>query len=369
MNLICVWNFVVPCSRGSMGRFQLSTRAMPVAALVMMVACIRSSAALRLSSLQIDGVEFCLDDKTRGRKEHCGIVMMSFGRGYSEVAMKAAARTRGLKAQRGWCPLDPALDYIPVTLFTDMPKATFSHCRPGWPRGRPHQPANVEVHPEEELGMWTGPPVGSKFDRLLDSDSHMRHLGSWKVRWYHAESILHSPYTMTMYLDVDAYPCSAESISQLMWALPKNGAAVGNPAYKAVTCQASGGNCSDPHPPDLRPGEAAAWSRFHERNAGVLVADLRRARPLLEDFARGIRRTAGSGRVTGDQYALREALFKHRRGVPQMTFPEEDICRWKHSGRCERKGRKGCAIHHFPGGESLRLYGMVRDDSGDFAPG
>jgi len=81
-----------------------------------------------------------------------------------------------------------------------------------------------------------------------------------------------------------------------------------------------------------------------------------RARPIVEDFASGITSYAGS--VSGDQFALREALFKHRQDVPQVTFDDTEVCRYRPAWKmpCETtRASGGCAVHHMPRMGSLKF--------------
>merc|ERR1719375_2506928 len=110
--------------------------------------------------------------------------------------MKAATHIGSLSAARGWCPIDNQLDHIPVTLFTDSLTKSNSF---------------VNVRPEKDLAPWIPMGAGSK--------SLKGNLGTWEARWYHAQSILSSPYHLTLYLDVDAVPCSAQGISNILWKL------------------------------------------------------------------------------------------------------------------------------------------------------
>jgi len=176
---------------------------------------------------------------------------------------------------------------------------------------------------------------------------------------------------LTLYLDVDAVPCSARGVTTLVRRLFDSGAAVANPVIdgKHVQCQASRSNCSHPHPLGLSTGELEEWRNFGERNAGVMVVDMRKARQMIEDWAHNILETAGSGKVLGDQFALRMALFKHRHDVKQAVLPRQDVCRYREeeqqcatedpSASLEGTGG-GCLVHHGFDGRSLQLFGIAR---------
>jgi len=291
----------------------------------------------------------------------CGVVMVAIGEGYGKVGMKVAAHTRSLPVSLGWCPLDPALGHIPVTLYTDVPSedlqlslqeedpdAAVSLTR--YAHGSTI--ADVTVLPETALAPWDG----------TDDDGQLlRHLGGWRVRWLHVRAMLQSPYMMTLYLDVDALPCSSNGISRLLWAVVNKGAAIGTPSVVAAQrCQSTSGDCSDPYPAyvdelgqDAAERELLEWEAFTERNAGVVVIDGRAAKPILEEFAAVVKDRAGT--VKGDQYALREALFKYRKEIPQLLFHDTEVCRYSHEHTCDT----GCQVEHECHMQSLVRAGIV----------
>jgi len=77
-------------------------------------------------------VHFCFKEGV-GRAHQpakCGVLMMAFGGSYGDIARRVAARTATLSVAKGWCPLDPELDHIPVTIFADLARDRFNHCNP-----------------------------------------------------------------------------------------------------------------------------------------------------------------------------------------------------------------------------------------------
>jgi len=281
--------------------------------------------------------------------------MVAIGETYGLIGMKVAARTRSLPAAPGWCPLDPSLDHIPVTLFTDVPASALAQAlqkdRPGAQVELARRAffgssvAGVSVVPEARLSAWDGE---QRRDGVL-----LRHLGGWKVRWLHVQAMLQSPYTMTLYLDVDALPCSSRGIARLFQRVANRGAAIGCPIVVAQQkCQSTQGDCHTPHPEMLTEHGLAEWANFTERNAGVVVFDMRMAKPILQEFARTVKRKAGS--ISGDQYGLREALFKHRH-IPQVLFGDTEVCRYSHEHTCD----SGCHVEHECHMQSLVRAGVV----------
>mmetsp|Transcript_108503 Transcript_108503/g.317447 ORF Transcript_108503/g.317447 Transcript_108503/m.317447 type:complete len:338 (+) Transcript_108503:135-1148(+) len=279
----------------------------------------------------------------------CGVVMMASGQGYAATAMRVANRTSRLSARKGWCPLDSELDHVPVTLFTDIDPLTlqryvdFEVAKVGKAVGT----SNLRIRPIRELPPWEGPMSNKRLKG---------HLGNWMLRWYHAQIILAAPYTMVTYLDVDALPCTAHGITRLMEKLISQHAFFGAPmVIDFLKCQSSAGDCAVPHPGGINAQELRDWTSFTERNSGVMVMDMRQARPIAKDFASAIVRHAGN--VSGDQFALREALFIHRHDVPQLTFNDSEVCRYRRPSeiRCETEAKTGCAIHHLPQMGSLQI--------------
>lgn len=279
----------------------------------------------------------------------CGVVMMALGQDYVALATAIANRTTQLSAVKGWCSLDPDLDHVPVTLFTDLNPTTL------WREVnllRVQSPKAVgasalSIRHISELPPWAGP---------TGSAGLQEHLGSWRMRWYHAQTILAVPYRIVIYLDVDAIPCTSHGVTRLIEKVRQRHASFGAPmVHESVKCGTSAGDCSSPHPEGLGDDELAEWASFTERNSGVMVLDMLTARPVVEDFARGIVRNAGN--VSGDQFALREALFMHRRDVRQVTFTDDEVCRYKSPWQapCESDTSTGCAIHHLPRMGSLKI--------------
>jgi len=257
------------------------------------------------------------------------------------------------------------LDYIPVDLFTNI--TNFPHCTSEKLEAQVYSKATrryvhlrtacrVVLHPEEELEPWKGPDGGDGLQK--------KNLGSWRIRWYHAQVMINSPFELTVYLDVDAYPCSGGGISRLLWKLHNSNASFGSLVVSEDIgqCQSTSGDCTKPHPPGMRRSEAKAWQKFGERHAGVVVVNMRKCRLLMKSFARAIRRSAGT--VTGDQYALREALFMMRKEVPQLVYKDDEVCRYDKQAVCRLKGGGGCAVHHMTKQRSLIKYDLLDAEPG-----
>jgi len=305
-------------------------------------------------------------------KAKCGVVMMAMGKEYSKIAYKVATRTRMMEVPKNWCPYDHKLNYIPVTLFSDLPVPNFLQSAPATIKFRAETNASVDntedldalevgnvnvddvidgvdVEPESSMKEWKGP-------KTLNL---ARHLGSWKLRWYHVQSMLNSPYALTLYLDVDALPCTAKGISRLMHKITDSDAAVGTPIVADDRpCGSTNNDCVDPHPKFNadRNEDIHKWKRFHERNAGVMVIDMKKGRPILKEYAYQLQKMAGN--IAGDQFALRVALFKNQ-NLTQVIFPNTEVCRYKPAGSCETDEKAGCAIHHTCHFQSLVAYGLV----------
>lgn len=278
------------------------------------------------------------------QKAPCGIVMTSSGLNYSELALRVATRSRSLNTMKGWCPLDHELDHIPVTLFTDQPIGNVDRS------GGSMHGVNVQELPHIDPRLTPSDPSAA-------ASGLKKNLGSWLTRWFHAKSILMSPYDLTLYVDVDALPCTGRGVAQLMYRVTSARAAVGAQLHTRSPCAMTNNNCADPHPPNLKPAEMPEWTQFIERNGGVLVVDMRQGRPLVQDYADAIARMAG--KVKGDQYALREALFNHRHQAPQVIFRDDEVCRYNKNAKCGSDAGGGCAVHHFDKMQSLVTYGVV----------
>merc|ERR1719313_2001016 len=54
------------------------------------------------------------------------------------------------------------------------------------------------------------------------------HLGNWKFRWYHAQMLVHSPFRHTLYVDIDALPCSGQKIGDLFHEMYQTNSHVGD---------------------------------------------------------------------------------------------------------------------------------------------
>lgn len=272
--------------------------------------------------LRLAGARVLLSGGSRGRqaKHACGIVMMSWGQSYTQTAIGEAARVRALPAEKGWCPLDPQLDHVPVALFTDVPEKDLEA-----------QAHGVEIHSEKELPAWT--------HEATQAPGTMRAGQSQKMKWYHPHVILKSPYTLTLYLDVDAQLCSAGGFTRLATRLLQQHAHVG--ALKVAKNEELYVNGDELPPGFVNFGsEKKLWSSFHEYNSGVMMVDTRRAWPVLAGWARAIERTIH--RTGRDQYGLREALFMNRRLVKHMSFDDAEVCRYVSNTCTDGK----CAVDH-----------------------
>lgn len=242
----------------------------------------------------------------------CGVVMLAFGEWYiTHEAIPAATKIRSFEAASGWCPLDPALRYVPVTIFTDAPDL--------W-----QQYPEIDVQPTPNLPRYTNiyePEPGKRDAKLV-----------------HPLALLTSPYSLTIFLDGDAVPCGSTGLGKLMHKLYNSHAAFGA-VKEGIPCY----HCSDPaiQPTLLSQQDKDEWRKFPEWNGGVLVADTRQARPLLEDWVTEINRTVE--RAGRDQWGLKIAMFQHRHTLKFVEYGDGDICRYGAQQVCSQ----GCGVVHF----------------------
>lgn len=277
------------------------------------------SAAIRVNS-QMGGAGPRHKMREVRQTAECGVLMTSVGESANEVAAKVAPYIRKIPAQKGWCPLDPELDHIPVALFSDLCDTT--------------QLEGVQCRPETDMEPFEG-----KEGPLLQAG-----LGSWKIRWYHAQVLLKTPYTMSVYVDLDALPCSAEKLTEMMNTLLKEKAAIGMSVHDKHPCAMSHKqDCRNPHPSNLvSEAQIDEWANWTERNAGTIVLDKRVGMPYVEEFARVIKEKAGNPLVQGDQYAFREATFKYRHQLKEYHYDDDVICRHGARKWCS----EGCSVSH-----------------------
>jgi len=264
----------------------------------------------------------------------CGVVLGGFGsQNYVNIARKVATHIRALEMPKGWCPEQPGLDKAPVTLFGDKADGV---C-----------PEGVNCLLEKDMAPWEG---GDK-----SIGGQQSHLGSWKFRFYHAQMLINSPYNLTLYVDVDALPCTGEGVANF-FKLAKEGVTLGS--IKHEEHLGGGGGA----PPGMKSEDHADWSKWPEHNAGVIYADLRVTKPMFEEWAEGIKRTAGH--AAGDQFAYRQATFNHRKTFKEHFFNDLQVCRNlsgpKHN--CKHGGEDGkpCWVYHKPGMRALKENGITR---------
>jgi len=258
--------------------------------------------------------------------EKCGVVLGAFGsQAYIQAGAHVAERIRHLNVTKGWCPQDLALDYIPVTLFTDAKHLTLSRTKEsqGCPQG---------VNCLPETAMEAAP------ESLQLRKAVRPRLGGWTTRWYHAQIMVSSPYNLGIYLDLDAVPCSGDKLGYLLKQMTDSNAAIGTLIHANWPCLQTGNDCSKPHPEGA---DVHEWSKFKERNAGVIVFEKERALSLLKDYGKYIVESANMGKIKGDQYAFRATLFVHKSEVPEIIYKNNEICRYG-STSC----KAGCAIVH-----------------------
>jgi hypothetical protein len=155
-----------------------------------------------------------------------------------------------------------------------------------------------------------------------------------EIWWKRIVALFHSPYELTLTLDIDSLPTSGAALA---------GAFADLRDANVFTAQApmpyggSFGNKLHPAPPGLTPTETAAWESFPERNLGLVGWNFNSesARAVAVDFARAFVRELETGAaVHGDQTAFREALFQHRVSVRERLCETTECCRWTGGATC-----------------------------------
>lgn len=255
------------------------------------------------------------------------------GKSYMDIGTKVAQHIRAIKVKRGWCPDQPKLASVPVALFTDFKDFA---C-----------PEGVQCFSEKDMAPWNG---ASK-----NIGGNNAHLGSWKFRWYHAQMLIKSPFPLTLYLDIDALPCSGDAIASIFATFKDKSVSLGSIMHDSNPCASSGGSCNALQPSNITNEDKKEWSHFSERNAGVILADLRKTRPIFEEWARNIENTAG--KATGDQLGYRQALFRHRKDLAEYHFKPTEVCRSLPAA--QHNCKKGCWIEHKPGMKSLKTARII----------
>jgi len=257
----------------------------------------------------------------------CGIVMGAFGsKSYVDIADKVLKHISALEFPKGWCPEQPELDKAQIAFFTDLKDHV---C-----------PAGVQCLDETAMASWDG---GAK--KMSGGSSH---LGNWKYRFYHAQMLVNSPFDLTLYLDVDALPCSGDAIAKV-FSVFKEGATLGSilkpesPRPKALeACDADPQKCA----------------QKADRNAGVILADIRKTKPLFESWSEEVKKIAGH--ADGDQAAYIIAIRKHIKdndidlnehffGYKQISRHQRDNC----------KNNNETLIHHSKHMTSLQAAGII----------
>merc|ERR1719235_1001779 len=137
-------------------------------------------------------------------------------------------------------------------------------------------------------------------------------------------------------------------------------AAIGVSIHENRPCAMSHNqDCRNPHPTELvSESQIDDWASWKERNAGTIVLDKRIGMPIVEEFARVIKEKAGHELVQGDQYAFREATFKHRNTLKEHDFGDDVICRHGAKKHCS----EGCAVSHLIQYRALQDAGIPPPD-------
>lgn len=276
-----------------------------------------------------------LQVKKASTSKHCGVVLGSFGSDeYVSIGTKVAKYIRNLNVSRGWCPEEPGLASVPVAFFTDFPGYS---C-----------PDGIQCFNLEALAPWEGGASKS-----TGSNSH---LGFWKYRWYHSQMLVHSPYELTLSLDVDALPCSGDAITSIFTAFKEKGVSLGSVMHDHSPCAMTpGGNCSDMSPAGTTNDDMMLWEKFIERNCGFILADKRKTKSLFEEWAANIRTTEGI--ALGDQLPYRQALFTHRNDIKEHIFNEKEVCRFLPHDKYNCN--TGCLISHWTSMGALKYAGII----------
>merc|ERR1719163_2249044 len=108
-------------------------------------------------------------------------------------ALASVLQVRDMQPGKGWCPTDPELAHIPVTLFTDSASDLILQ-RLGREAGGVAVLSNASF---EAL------PIDTK---ALDQGWWSE--GDPRYRWYHCQGLVHAPYDLSLYLDADVHICA-----------------------------------------------------------------------------------------------------------------------------------------------------------------
>lgn len=310
-----------------------------------------SDALARDSSSLGTGHMLAISLSGHGASQGCGVILGAFGDVHGRSMNATLATARNLLKMvpgKGWCPADPDLEDVPVTLVTDA-------ARGGGGLGRlTDKLANMDIRSPEgaSFDAW---PLGNDAGRMFIE----KKLGTWTYQWYHTQMLQHAPYAITMYLDSDATVCAADRLRELFIKFGQSGAHVG---YKLVWTgfDHHGYEMSNADPHNPRPDSVKSdddlWSfgNLTERNNGVMLLDTREpmARKVVKDWSTYLEKDLRDGKeFRGDQFPLREAIWENRRELREFLVDggKNGICRSALAGdavpySCE----SGCAvIHHW----------------------
>lgn len=257
--------------------------------------------------------------------------MGAFGsNSYVDIADKVVKHIQAMKFPKGWCPEQPELDKVQIAFFTD---------------NKDHVcPDGVQCFSEKAMAPWEG------HGGTMSGGSS--HLGSWAYRWYHAQVLINSPFDLSLYLDVDALPCSGDAIAKI-FSVFKEGATLGSILKP-----------SNPRPSGLEECDAdlKKCAEKADRNCGVILADIRKTKPLFETWAEEIKKTAG--KADGDQAGYIKALRKHIQdndaGIKEHFFTSKEISRHQ---RDSCKSTPTVLIHHSKHMTSLQAADIIPHNS------
>ena len=161
--------------------------------------------------------------------------------------------------------------------------------------------------------------------------------------------LLRSPYDVTLYLDLDAWPCRGwEKLLEHVSTTDADVAA----AVDITPFGSTAGNRLLPGPSSVEGVALDSWARFPERNAGVLVLRTRRAavRALLRSWLYHFAEAKSSPfTIRGDQYAFRRSLFGVRGRLALRMIPHTQHCRRHDATPCVGE----CRVRH---GKAPGLY-------------
>jgi len=306
-----------------------------IPALVLFVLCSPMS-ALKVNVYEPKGDKELATETKPANKEKgatCGIVMGAFGSSsYVGTGDKVVNHIRKYHLPKGWCPEQPELEGpVPFAYFTDLKDHV---C-----------PEGVQCFPETKMDAWDG---GNK-----KMGGAVSHLGSWKYRYWHAQMLVHSPFDLTLYIDVDALPCSGEALAKV-FSIFKNGNVTLGSILKP----------NNPHPSGLEACDAdlEKCAEKADRNCGVIVADLRKTKKLFEDWSEGIKKIAGH--ADGDQAAYIKTLRQHLKDkdvdIKEHYFPYKQISRHQ---RDSCSSSPETLIHHSKHMTSLAAAGIIPHNS------